>query len=335
MFIITAFVLATFYFIISTSMKLTSYKYDKELGNLSLFVENHSLKDYQVELIRDEDNVKLFSHYGYVNEDNKMVLENLFLMNGHYTIKFYSIFSDNKHIKTLSLSITDGYESHEELEARKSEHEKQVAEKKAAEEKKKAEEEAKLAEQKENDRIKAKETALKESQANFKKGSEAYRKKDYITATNFLYMVSIEDPNYKEAISLAERALKELYVKDCSIYEYKVLKKNADNFKNKKTTFTGRVLQIQEIGKKSLITMSTTHLGGLTWTDDILLLVDKQVDVYDEDIITIYGEIKGKYSTNSEYILDFLDTNKISIRYTNGTDLNSIPVINVGYIVKE
>lgn len=82
--------------------------------------------------------------------------------------------------------------------------------------------------------------------------------------------------------------------------EYKVFKKSPDKFIGTVLTYTGHVVQIMEDSGITFIRLEVTDLGYDIWTDVVGVFFDGGLDVYDDDIITVWGKGRGTYTYTSQ-----------------------------------
>ncbi len=236
---------------------------------------------------------------------------------------------NSKEVKELLKDI-EKKEANEAVLAMKQQEEKRKAEEaalvalKQQEEKKKAEEQEKL---------------LKESNSNYLQGKQYIENGDLSEGINFLKKVISSDPNYTDAqaeIIIAQKKIEEAaFIAQSIRYEYRELKKNADKFKGENVEIIGKIIHIQEFTNRTLIILSCTDKGRNVWVDDVLVLFDNSMDIYEGDIISVYGNILGKYSTNDKEILNWLGLNEIKFRYNESTNIDLMPVVEGKYIFIE
>ena len=83
--------------------------------------------------------------------------------------------------------------------------------------------------------------------------------------------------------------------------EYGQLKKNPDRYAGEYVKYTGEILQILEGNGITNIRLSVSKSSyGYNSNDVIFIEYDGYTDFVDEDIITVYGEIYGSYSYESQ-----------------------------------
>lgn len=241
--------------------------------------------------------------------------------------------------KEKELKEVEEKKEKEQEEARKAEEKKKQEEEKVkqAEEEKRQEEAAKKAEEEKKKQAEAAKKAeeakkLKTSKSNFNKANKAYDNGNYNEALRLYSLVIPSDPNYEEALRMIESAQMEIYLGQCAVYQYKELKKNADNFKGQKAQFYGKITHIQEVNNRTLIVLSTKDNGYNIWSDDVVITYDRRISVYEGDIINVYGEITGRYSSEWEDIMRWLGVSQLNFQYTRGTDPNAMPCLKAAYI---
>ncbi|MDO7908410.1 hypothetical protein Q5741_18580 [Paenibacillus sp. JX-17] len=229
----------------------------------------------------------------------------------------------------------------EEEKAKKEEEAEALAAKTNLEEETAAEE-MKRAEQKlleeqnkkieEEQRIKkAKEKVLAESAENYKEGLEIYNLGGSVESIDYFKKVIPEDPNYINALGYIKAAERDEYSSGLEPYDYLVLKKNADKYKGIRTYFQGKITSIQEFKNKTFLILSTKQEEFGNWTNDVAVTYDGSMDAVEGDVITVTGEIEGKYSSNVQAILITLGINKINFNYTQGTNTELMPYFHAKY----
>jgi hypothetical protein len=126
-------------------------------------------------------------------------------------------------------------------------------------------------------------------------------------------LTSDEAPSAPTTTTSANNApSKAEYKRSCRTIRYKVLEKDADSLIGRKYRFTGEVFQIMDAGKgqyfsefgddiypRTQILLSVTRDGWGYWDDQILVLFDKGIHVYEDDIIKVWGKCRGSYTYES------------------------------------
>lgn len=83
--------------------------------------------------------------------------------------------------------------------------------------------------------------------------------------------------------------------------EYAQLKKNPDRYAGEYVKYTGEILQIIEGDETTHIRLAVTQTSyGYDFNDVIFIEYDGYTDYVDGDIITVFGEIYGSYSYESQ-----------------------------------
>ena len=83
--------------------------------------------------------------------------------------------------------------------------------------------------------------------------------------------------------------------------DYAQLKKNPDRYKGEYVKYTGEILQILEGDNITHIRLAVTKTSyGYDFNDVIFVEYPGYTDFVDEDIVTVYGEIYGSYSYESQ-----------------------------------
>ncbi|MEW5954021.1 MAG: hypothetical protein AB1815_09895 [Bacillota bacterium] len=121
------------------------------------------------------------------------------------------------------------------------------------------------------------------------------------------------NPDMQEAIALKseigtkqqeyEKKKKQQEIADfknsCEVMNYKVLNKNPDALAGRNVKLRGQIMQIQEDAGQTFMLLSITDLGYGVWTDEVAVFYDGTADVYEEDVITIWGTVSGKFEYES------------------------------------
>lgn len=81
---------------------------------------------------------------------------------------------------------------------------------------------------------------------------------------------------------------------------YNQLNKNPDRYAGKKVVYTGKILQIQESGGEGFMLLSVTDEGYDIWTDNIWVNYFREIDSAEDDVIKIYGVVKGSRSYETQ-----------------------------------
>lgn len=102
----------------------------------------------------------------------------------------------------------------------------------------------------------------------------------------------------KAAVKNEEIVLSEdEYKAQCSTVSYEDIARNPNNYIGQKAYFKGKVVQVQEIGKSVVLRINTKQGQYGLWDDTVYVDYkrkdDKESRVLEEDIVTVYGEIKG------------------------------------------
>lgn len=109
----------------------------------------------------------------------------------------------------------------------------------------------------------------------------------------------------KRAAYLAMLQQKEIddYKNSCKTIEYKVLDKNPDSFAGTRIKLRGEIMQIMENYGSTFLLLQVTYnsygYGYGSWDDSVAIFFDGTFDAYEDDIITVWGEVKGSYSYES------------------------------------
>jgi hypothetical protein len=99
-----------------------------------------------------------------------------------------------------------------------------------------------------------------------------------------------------------ERAAdKQKFINAAETIDYDQLHKNADRYAGRKVKYQGQIFQIQEdpVGG-GLLLLSVTNEGYDLWTDNIWVNYKGNIKSAEDDIITIYGVVKGSRSYETQ-----------------------------------
>ncbi|MEN6325838.1 MAG: hypothetical protein ABFD18_06490 [Syntrophomonas sp.] len=115
-------------------------------------------------------------------------------------------------------------------------------------------------------------------------------------ASNLIPVVQQQKQAYLEQLKQQEIAN---YKSSCQSLAYKVLNKNPDGLIGTKVMLHGQILQIQEDAGSTFMLLQVTSLGYDMWTDNVAISYSGAIDAYEDDIITIWGEVTGAFSYKS------------------------------------
>ncbi len=89
----------------------------------------------------------------------------------------------------------------------------------------------------------------------------------------------------------------EEYKASCKSISYVDIARNPNNYVGQKSVFSGKVIQVQESGKRVVLRVNVTRGEYGIWDDTVYVDYQRKDDnesrVLEDDIITMYGEIKG------------------------------------------
>jgi len=89
----------------------------------------------------------------------------------------------------------------------------------------------------------------------------------------------------------------EEYKASCNSISYVDIARNPNEYVGQKAVFSGKVIQVQESGKRVVLRVNVTKGEYGIWDDTVYVDYQRKDDnesrVLEEDIITMYGEIKG------------------------------------------
>ena len=138
-------------------------------------------------------------------------------------------------------------------------------------------------------------------------------------------------PDNQEAIALMadipaqkaayEERKKQQVIEDfknsCQVMSYKVLNKNPDNLVGQRIKLNGEIMQIQEDSGKTFMLLSVTNMGYGYWDDNVAVFYDGTADIYEDDIITVWGVIDGKFAYKSQAGWD-ITVPRVNAEYVEG-----------------
>jgi hypothetical protein len=91
------------------------------------------------------------------------------------------------------------------------------------------------------------------------------------------------------------------YKRSAITIPYNQLNKDADRYHGKRVAYTGQILQIQEDGNLGgFMLLSVTNEGYGIYDDNIWVDYDHHIKSAEDDIITVYGTIKGSKSYETQ-----------------------------------
>lgn len=89
----------------------------------------------------------------------------------------------------------------------------------------------------------------------------------------------------------------EEYKASCNSISYADIARNPNNYVGQKAAFNGKVIQVQENGKKVVLRVNVTKGKYEIWDDTVYVDYKRKDDnesrILEGDIVTMYGEIKG------------------------------------------
>ena len=80
---------------------------------------------------------------------------------------------------------------------------------------------------------------------------------------------------------------------------YGELEKNPDKYSGRVVHYQGEIFNIKEEKGQTMIQMNVTDKGYDIWSDQVMVIYDGTTKFVDDDIINVYGEIKGNHSYKS------------------------------------
>ncbi|NLG64121.1 MAG: Ig-like domain-containing protein [Actinobacteria bacterium] len=147
----------------------------------------------------------------------------------------------------------------------------------------------------------------------------SYRLTANLPAGTYTYTVNAKDAAGNVAVQkgsgrITVVPLSVAYKSRCKSISFKVLDRNANQLVGRKYVLRGQVFQIQDAGPdqywtefeefdvqpRTQILLSVTSLGYGVYTDEVAAVFEGNMKrVYEDDIITIWGECLGSYSYES------------------------------------
>ncbi len=110
---------------------------------------------------------------------------------------------------------------------------------------------------------------------------------------------STEPPTTTTTIPAAQR--RQEYVDSTDTVEYRKLNKNPDTYIGERLRFTGEVIQIMEDSSGTVMRLAVTEGSyGYDYNDVVWAYCPGTVDIYEEDVIRVWGECTGSYSYTSQ-----------------------------------
>ena len=82
--------------------------------------------------------------------------------------------------------------------------------------------------------------------------------------------------------------------------DYDQLLKNPERYRGERAVYTGQIFQIQEGYGGGLMLLSVTNEGYGFWDDNIWVDYDGSIDSAEDDIVTVYGTMKGSKSYETQ-----------------------------------
>lgn len=114
---------------------------------------------------------------------------------------------------------------------------------------------------------------------------------------------SINTHSQSETKNEAPVLTEEEYKAQCGSIAYKDIARNPTDYEGKLAVFRGKVIQVQEIGKSVVLRINVTQGNYGLWDDTIYVDYRRKSDtesrILEDDIVTLYGEIKGIKSYTS------------------------------------
>lgn len=123
---------------------------------------------------------------------------------------------------------------------------------------------------------------------------------NYPGLQNLLIQTRLDEAKYQEAQAELKRKQEIAnYKNSCIKISYKVLNKNPDKLIGTKVRLTGKIMQIQEENNQTFMLIEVTYKGYDIWTDNVAVYYEGTINAYEDDVITLYGEVTGSFSYKS------------------------------------
>ena len=101
-------------------------------------------------------------------------------------------------------------------------------------------------------------------------------------------------------IAAQEAAEREEFVSEATTIDYDQLAKNPNRYKGTKVVMQGQIFQIQEDGGQTWMLLAVTNEGYDFWDDNVWVEYDGTIEGAEEDIITVYGVVRGEQSYETQ-----------------------------------
>jgi hypothetical protein len=121
--------------------------------------------------------------------------------------------------------------------------------------------------------------------------------KGYQRASTFAVITRTLSAEEKAAVAAQEEAE---FKAAATTVDYDQLEKNPDDYRGTKVVYTGQIFQIQESYGATWMLLSVTDEGYGFWDDNIWVNYDGEIDGAEEDIITVYGTVRGSQSYQTQ-----------------------------------
>lgn len=127
----------------------------------------------------------------------------------------------------------------------------------------------------------------------------------FLPVQSYLYSISEKDSTSETytPTHMREFISEEDYKAQCNVISYEEIARNPNKYKGQKAVFKGCVHQVIENGKDINIIVGVTDTGFFGFWDDNIYVDYKasanESRILEEDIITMYGELKGLYTYQS------------------------------------
>lgn len=120
---------------------------------------------------------------------------------------------------------------------------------------------------------------------------------DLIEAQEVLASINAKQIAYMEQ---KQRHEMQNYMASCKQYEYRVLKKDADLLKGHRILVKGKIAQIVVDRGTTFMRVEVSYKGYGIWDDVVGVFYDGNVNLYDGDFVTAWGEVIDNYTYTSQ-----------------------------------
>jgi hypothetical protein len=97
-----------------------------------------------------------------------------------------------------------------------------------------------------------------------------------------------------------EAAARASFMGAATTIPYNQLAKDPEDYKGEKVVYRGQIFQIQEEGSFTWMLLAVTDMGYDFWDDNIYIEYDGEIAGAEDDIITVYGTVRGTKSYETQ-----------------------------------